>query len=53
MSKEMVGELLAWIEASREECSMPDAGIPVVSLFLSYQDEIRAYKNRIGNYWFY
>jgi hypothetical protein len=51
IGRQVVDELLQWIESSREVCSLPDAGIPVVSMFLSYQDEIRAYKNRIKNYW--
>lgn len=50
-SGENIGELLAWIEASREEHAFPDEAVPALSLFLSYQDDMRAYGNRIRNYW--
>lgn len=51
IGREVVGELLAWIEASREESSLPESAVPVVSMFLAYQGAIRTYKDRIKNYW--
>lgn len=53
IGREVIDELLRWIEASREECSLPEAAIPIVNLFLSYQGQVQAYKDRIRDYWFH
>lgn len=51
IGREAVGELLTWIEASREECSIPETSLVVLSMLLLYQDRIQAYKECIRNYW--
>lgn len=51
VGRDAVGELLTWIEASCEECSIPETGLVVLSMLLLYQDRIQAYKDRIKNYW--
>jgi len=51
IGREAVGELLTWIEASCEECSLPETGLVILSMLLLYHDRIKAYRDRIKNYW--